>query len=95
MFYVTTFALPQLESISFAPVLIGFILASFSIAATNGGIGSFPEAVVIAFSLFGLLEEPSRAFGWIMWSTQTLIIVLLGGLSLVYLPIFNRKNKSV
>lgn len=95
MFYVTTFALPQLEGISFAPVLIGFILASFSIAATNGGIGSFPEAVVLAFSIFGLLEEPSRAFGWIMWSTQTLVIVVLGGLSLIYLPIFNRKKKSV
>ncbi|NRD19060.1 flippase-like domain-containing protein [Winogradskyella eckloniae] len=93
MFYVTTFALPQLEHISMAAILIGFILASFSIAATNGGIGSFPEAVVIAFLLFGMLEEPSRAFGWIMWSTQTLVIIVLGGLSLLYLPIYNR-NKT-
>ncbi|WP_179343239.1 lysylphosphatidylglycerol synthase transmembrane domain-containing protein [Winogradskyella ursingii] len=95
MFYITTFALPELHGISVAAILIGFILASFSIAATNGGIGSFPEAVVIAFSLFNILEEPSRAFGWIMWSTQTLVIIVIGGLSLVYLPIFNRKKISV
>lgn len=92
MFYVTTFALPELHHISFAAALIGFILASFSIAATNGGIGSFPEAVVIAFLLFNMPEDPSRAFGWIMWSTQTFVIIVLGGLSLIYLPIYNRKK---
>ena len=92
MFYVTTFALPELENITLAAILIGFILSSFSIAATNGGIGSFPEAVVIAFSLFGMAEDPSRAFGWIVWSTQTLVIIVIGGLSLLYLPIYNRKK---
>jgi len=95
MFYVTTFALPELQNISIAAVLIGFILASFSIAATNGGIGSFPEAIVIAFLLFNMPEDPSRAFGWIMWSSQTLVIIILGGLSLIYLPIYNRKKTTV
>lgn len=95
MFYVTTLALPELGNISLAGVLIGFILASFSIAATNGGIGSFPEAIVIAFTLFNISEDPSRAFGWIMWSSQTLVIIVLGGLSLIYLPIYNRKKSSV
>ena len=56
MFYVTTFALSDLNSIPFGAILIGFILASFSIAATNGGIGSYPEAIVIAFSLFNCLK---------------------------------------
>lgn len=95
MFYVTSFALVELEGISIAAILIGFILASFSIAATNGGIGSFPEAVVLAFSIFSLAEDPSRAFGWIMWSSQTLMIIILGGISLIYLPIYNRKQNKV
>ncbi|WP_115460954.1 lysylphosphatidylglycerol synthase transmembrane domain-containing protein [Winogradskyella aurantiaca] len=95
MFYVTTLSLSEFSAIPFGAVLVGFILASFSIAATNGGIGSFPEAVVIAFTLFNLPEDPSRAFGWIMWSAQTLAIIILGGLSLIYLPIYNRKLKEV
>lgn len=94
MFYVTSFALEQTSSVPFAAILIGFIAASFSIAATNGGIGSYPEAIVLAFSLFNLPEEPSRAFGWIMWGSQTLLIIIFGGLSLIYLPIFNRKKTS-
>ena len=90
MFYVTSFAIEEMHNIPFAAILIGFIAASFSIAATNGGIGSYPEAIVIAFLLFNIPEDPSRAFGWIMWSSQTLMIVLLGGLSLLLLPIYNR-----
>ncbi|MBD0823519.1 lysylphosphatidylglycerol synthase transmembrane domain-containing protein [Aestuariibaculum marinum] len=94
MFYVTSFAIPDLKGISLGVILVGFISASFSIAATNGGIGSYPLAVYAAFSLFGIAEEPSIAFGWIMWASQTLMIIIFGGLSLVYLPIYNRKNKG-
>ena len=69
MFYVTTFALDETTNIPLAAILIGFISASFSIAATNGGIGSYPVAVYLAFSIFGIAKDPSIAFGWIMWSS--------------------------
>jgi uncharacterized protein (TIRG00374 family) len=90
MFYVTSFTLVETSGIPFAAILIGFISASFSIAATNGGIGSYPVAVFAAFSIFGIAKEPSIAFGWIMWSSQTLLIVIAGGLSLLILPIYNK-----
>ena len=92
MFYVTSFSLDEIQNIPFTAILIGFIAASFSIAATNGGIGSYPEAIVLAFLLFNIPEDPSRAFGWIMWASQTLMIIILGGLSLIYLPIYNRNK---
>ncbi|WP_092133400.1 lysylphosphatidylglycerol synthase transmembrane domain-containing protein [Bizionia paragorgiae] len=92
MFYVTSLSVAGLNAVPVGAILVGFILATFSIAATNGGIGSYPEAIVIAFLLFGLSEDPSRAFGWIMWTSQTLMIIVLGGASLLYLPIYNRKK---
>ncbi|KJD31314.1 membrane protein [Tamlana nanhaiensis] len=94
MFYVTSFALPETRNLPIAALLIAFIAASFSIAATNGGIGSYPEAVVLAFTLFSIPEDPSRAFGWVMWASQTLAIIVFGGFSLIYLPIFNRKSQK-
>ncbi|WP_303316352.1 lysylphosphatidylglycerol synthase transmembrane domain-containing protein [Flavivirga abyssicola] len=90
MFYVTSFSIEELHGISMGAILIGFISASFSIAATNGGIGSYPLAIYAAFSIFGISEEPSIAFGWIMWASQTLMIIVFGGISLIYLPIYNR-----
>ena len=92
MFYITTFSIEETNYIPLAAILIGFISASFSIAATNGGIGSYPVAVYAAFSMFSIAKEPSIAFGWIMWSSQTLMIIVLGGLSLIYLPIYNRRK---
>jgi uncharacterized protein (TIRG00374 family) len=90
MFYVTSLSIEETSNLPLAAILIGFISASFSIAATNGGIGSYPVAVYAAFSIFAIAKEPSIAFGWIMWSSQTLMIIVLGGLSLIYLPIYNR-----
>jgi len=89
MFYTTTFSVQALSGITLGAILIGFISATFSIAATNGGIGSYPIAIYAAFSIFAIPEAPSIAFGWIIWTSQTLLIILFGGLSLLYLPIFN------
>lgn len=94
MFYVTTFSVQELHGIPFGAVLLGFISASFSIAATNGGIGSYPIAVYAAFSIFAIPEEPSIAFGWIVWTSQTVVIIVLGGLSLLLLPIYNRNRDA-
>lgn len=94
MFYVTSFALPELHGISIGAILIAFIAASFTIAATNGGVFFYPAAVLAAFSLFNLPEEPSYAFGWIIWTSQTLLIIVAGIISFIYLPIYNKNGRT-
>jgi len=76
--------------VPFGGILVGFIAGGFSIAATNGGIGLYPLAVAGAFTLFGVPEEPSTAFGSVMWAAQTAMIILFGGLSFLLLPICNK-----
>lgn len=93
MFYVTMLSVKELHGqVPVGAILIAFIAGSFSIAATNGGIGLYPVAVAGAFSLFAIEYSPSIAFGFIMWASQTLMIIILGGLSFLYLPIFNSKK---
>ena len=91
MFWVVTFAIGELN-VPLGAILVGFIAGALSIAVVPGGIGSYPLAVAGAFMLFGLSEDPSEAFGWIMWTTQTAMIIIFGGLSFLFLPIYN-KNK--
>lgn len=91
MFWATIPAIEGLQ-VPFGAILVGFIAGGFSIAATNGGVGLYPVAVAGAFTLFGVPEEPSNAFGAIMWSAQTAMIIVFGALSFLILPIFN-KNK--
>ncbi|CAL2081876.1 glycosyltransferase 2 family protein [Tenacibaculum sp. 190524A05c] len=91
MFWAT---IPAIESfnVPFGAVLVGFIAGGFSIAATNGGIGLYPVAVAGAFALFNIPEEPANAFGWIMWTAQTAMIIIFGGLSFLFLPVYNRRK---
>ena len=90
MFYVTIFAVPELKNVPIAAVLIGFIAGGFAIAASNGGLFVYPAAVLGAFTIFGLDQSPSFAFGWIMWTAQTILIIFFGALSFLLLPVFNR-----
>ena len=89
MFWATIPAINGLD-VPFGGILVGFIAGGFSIAATNGGIGLYPLAVAGAFTLFGVPEEPSTAFGSVMWAAQTAMIIIFGGLSFLLLPICNK-----
>jgi uncharacterized protein (TIRG00374 family) len=91
MFWATIPAIDGLD-VPIGGILIGFIAGGFSIAATNGGIGLYPIAVAGALALFDIPTEPATAFGWIMWTAQTAMVIVFGGLAFLLLPIYN-KNK--
>lgn len=91
MFWAIIPAIDGLE-VPFGGILIGFIAGGFSIAATNGGVGLYPIAVASALSIFGIDTVTGNAFGWIMWTSQTAMVIVFGGLSFLLLPIYN-KNK--
>ncbi len=91
MFWVTTPAIHGLN-VPFGGILVGFIAGGLSIAATNGGIGLYPLAVMGAFSLFGVPEALGKEFGWVMWTTQTAMIIFFGGIAFLLLPIYNKQK---
>ncbi|WP_339880873.1 lysylphosphatidylglycerol synthase transmembrane domain-containing protein [Polaribacter vadi] len=91
MFWATIPAVDGLE-VPVGGILIGFIAGGFSIAATNGGVGLYPVAVASALALFGIDKVTGNAFGWIMWTAQTAMIIVFGGLAFLLLPVVN-KNK--
>ncbi len=94
MFYVVTFAIPETSDLSLGTIIVGFVAGAISIAITNGGIGTYPYGVSKAFALYGIAEVSGVAFGWIMWTAQTVMILILGALAFIFLPIYNR-NKEV
>jgi hypothetical protein len=92
MFYVVSFALPETSNLAFGAIIVGFIAGGISMTLTNGGLGTYPLFVASALILYNIGDNPARAFGWIMWTAQTLMVLLFGGLSFLILPIYNRKK---
>jgi len=92
MFYALIFTVPETANLPFGVVLLAFVVGSFAISATNGGIGVYPIAIGASLMIFGISKQGGEAFGWITWGTQTLLIIIVGGLSFLILPIYNRKK---
>ncbi|MFC2109557.1 lysylphosphatidylglycerol synthase transmembrane domain-containing protein [Bacteroidota bacterium] len=90
MLYAAKFAIPETAGISINAVLISFVIGTFSYAATNGGIGAYPIAIQQALLLYGVSNSGGASFGWIMWSSQTLMVLFFGGLSFLLLPLYNK-----
>lgn len=90
MFYVCIFAIPETADISFSIVIMGFIFGSVAIGFTNGGIGAFPISIQTVLLLYGINKGAGAALGWIIWTSQTLLTVLLGLLSYLLLHFFNK-----
>ena len=92
MFYIIKFALPETQHLPFEALLIGFIVGALAITATNGGIGIYPFSVSLVLISYGISKEASLAFGWIMWTAQTVMVIFFGSLSFFLLPLVNRKK---
>lgn len=92
MFYVIKFTIPETTLLPIAGIMAAFIVGSFAISTTNGGIGVYPLAMGAVLLLFGVNQQAGEAFGWILWGSQTILVIILGGFSLLFLPIFNQKK---
>jgi len=92
MFYITIFALPETSNLSLSTVVISFIVGGIAITLTNSGFGAYPFLMAEILLLYNVPETAGTAFGWLVWTSQTLMVVILGTLSFLLLPILN-KNK--
>ena len=94
MFYVIKWTVPATASLGLSAILPAFVVGGLTISATNGGVGIYPFSVALVLSTFGISNESGLAFGWIMWTSQTLMIILFGSLSFFVLPLVNRHLKD-
>ncbi len=99
MFQVGFYCLPSMQGMPFAGILAGFIAGAVGIILVQGGIGVYPAFVALIVGVYmpapdggGLLRPDALAMGWLLWSAQTLMIIVLGGLSLLLMAL--KKNPS-
>ncbi len=92
MFFVIQKSIPETANTPAGIIMAAFVVGSFAVSATNGGIGVYPLAVGGVLIFFGVQDHAAEAFGWISWATQTAVVLLFGGLSFILLPILNRRK---
>jgi uncharacterized protein (TIRG00374 family) len=90
-YYVATKVIPETSTLTFEAIITCFVVGSIAIAFTNSGFGAYPFLTSKVLLFYAIAEPAGTAFGWIIWTSQMLLVLLLGLLSFLLLPILNRK----
>lgn len=78
---------------SFATAISCLAYASIGMIITPGGIGAYAYFMAKVLELNGIDYTLGLANGTLQWFSQFLIVLVLGGVSLILLPIINRQKK--
>src|SRR5690606_32310114 len=89
-FYFGTRVLPGTSEVSLGVTIVAFVVVSLAVTFTNVALGAFPLMIAEVFALYCIALTAGTAFGWILWTSQTILVITLGGLAFLLLPLLNK-----
>lgn len=92
MAWVVFFSFEETYGLGLDAGLAVLVFGSIGIMIVQGGIGIYPAIVAETLFLWGIPEVKGYAMGWLIWGSQTLMIVVAGIFSLILLPVLNKKS---
>lgn len=95
MLYVIFFAFDFTKDLSPIAGLTTFVFASFGmVAPVQGGIGAWHFMAKEALSLYGVANENGIIFAFVAHTSMTVMIIVIGILSMLVLPFINRRPEA-
>ena len=95
MLYAVFFAFEFTSDLNPIAALTTFVLASFGmVAPVQGGIGAWHFMAIEGLSLYGVIYENAVIFAFVAHASMTLMMNVLGLISLLVLPFVNQRNIS-
>lgn len=77
------------------PCLVAFVLSSIGMAVpSNGGLGPWNIAVMFGLAVYGVGDAQGTAFSMLQWSGQTVMLIILGIFTMIYIST-GKKRKNV
>ncbi len=92
MAYFVFFSMPETAGLGIDAGLATLVFGTIGIMLVQGGIGIYPVIVAETLLLYSVESTKGYALGWLIWSSQTITIILLGSVSLILLPLLNKKT---
>jgi len=86
------YSMLETNSLSWVPSLTILTFGSFAMIVTQGGVGAYQLAVQKTLSLYQINEVSGLAFGWLLWSVQTFMLLVVGPIAMLLLFLLNRKK---
>jgi len=94
--YACFFALPSTSHLGQAECLVLLLFGTFGVILSPGGLGAYPAIVGgILLYTYNIDKVGSFALPWLSWTSQFILVTVLGILCLIALPIINRRRNVV
>ncbi len=95
MMYVIFFSYQPTENLSVLAGLTAFIMGGLAmLAPVQGGIGAWHFMVLETLSIYGLDKTDGKIFALISHTSMNLMLLIIGALSFIILPLFNKTKKA-
>lgn len=92
--YMGFLSLPPTEHLSGLVAVVLLVFGSVGMIVTPGGIGAYPLLLSQILVFYNIKLADGNAYGWMSWSVQTGIVIVLGIISLIVLPLYNRREHN-
>lgn len=90
--YIGFFVIPETSGLPFAAAFPVLAFGSIGMIITPGGIGTYQWFVMEVMVLYGIDQGHGYANGLLQWIGQFFIILIVGFISMVALPYYNRAS---
>lgn len=94
MAYVVFFSLKATAGLSIGAGLAVLVFGSVGIMVVQGGIGIYPAIVAETLFLYSIPSTTGYAMGWLVWSSQNVMVIFAGLFSLLLLNTFKHKGND-
>lgn len=88
------YAMDEVAHLGYKEALSILFFGSIGMIVTQGGLGAYAYAVQETLSLYGIDQLIGFTFGWLLWIAQTGVLIIGGLVSMLLLPIMNRKSST-
>lgn len=96
MLYANFFAFDFTSTLNPIAGLTTFVFASFGmVAPVQGGIGAWHFMAIEALALYGVAYENGVIFAFVAHTSMTVMIIVIGLISMLILPFVNSRNDVV
>ncbi len=93
--YVCFFAFEGTNQLSVMVAIVIVVFGSLGVIAVPGGTGAYQLIVIQILTTVYLIGKPvAFAFAWAVWTSQFVLIMSLGLLSLILLAVLNKESKQ-
>jgi hypothetical protein len=93
--YACFFAFTGTSNLGQSECLVLLLFGTFGVVFSPGGLGAYPAIITALLTYYGIEQIAAFSFPWMAWTSQFILIVTLGLISLILLPIINKSNSNV